>query len=200
MAYETEQIAAALAAARVGKGLSQRALSVASGLPQAQISRIEKGTVDLRLSSLVALARALDMEITLVPRKALPAVRSVVRSSEPAAGNKGSARALKALQSLQRTIAGLHDQARAPEEFARVQRQMRELQNFRLGAPQVEAMKKLQKDLEALRDQAARPAALRQALAQIKALRNAAAHAAEEPVVSTSVPAYTLDDEEGGNA
>lgn len=199
MTYETEQIAAALGAARVSKGLSQRALSEASGVPQAQISRIEKGAVDLRLSSLVALARGLDMELTLVPRKALPAVRSVVKSSGPAAGDKGSAQALKVLQNLQRTIAGLNDQARAPEELVQLQRQVRELQNFRLGAPQVEAMKKLQKDLEALRDQAARPAALHQVLKQLRALRNAAAHASEEPGGSTSVPAYTLDDEEGGN-
>jgi transcriptional regulator with XRE-family HTH domain len=198
MTYETEQIAAALGAARASKGLSQRALSEASGVPQAQISRIEQGAVDLRLSSLVALARALDMELALVPRKALPAVRSIVRSCAPVAGDRGSAQALKVLQRLERTIAGLHDQARAPEELVQLQRQLRELQSLRLGAPQVEAMKKLLKSLAALRDPVARPAALRSALAQLRALRNAAAQAAEAPSVSASAkPAYTLDEEEG---
>jgi transcriptional regulator with XRE-family HTH domain len=200
MHYENEEIAAALGVARVAKGFSQRALSQASGVPQAQISRIEKGVVDLRLSSLVALARALDLELTLIPRKALPAVRSVVRSSEPAAGDQGG-QARKALQSLQRTITALPDPTRDTTAFLQLQRQIREIQNLRLSVPQVEAVKKLRKDLAALRDGAALPDALHRAIAQIEALRNAAAHASEAPVVSSSVrPAYTLDEDEDGDA
>ncbi len=81
MTYATEHIAAGLKAARESKGLSQRELGAKSGVPQGHISRIENGAVDLRLSSLVALARALDLELTLIPRKIVPAVRSIVRSS-----------------------------------------------------------------------------------------------------------------------
>lgn len=201
MAYETEQMVAALRAARSNRGLSQRALSEASGVPQAQISRIEKGAVDLRLSSLVALARALDMELTLVPRNALPAVRSIVRSGEPAGGVGGSAHALEAVRSLRQTTDDLRDHARASTEFAQLQRLVRELRSSRLSVPQVEAVRKIQKDLEALRDQAARPEALRRAIAQIRVLRNAAAHASEEPPGSSSMkPAYTLDDEDDSDA
>jgi transcriptional regulator with XRE-family HTH domain len=79
-----ETFAKALKAARKSKGLSQRALSEMAGVPQAHISKIESGTVDLRLSSLIALARALDLELALVPRKAMPAVQSIVRGSGPA--------------------------------------------------------------------------------------------------------------------
>ncbi len=86
MRYATEQIAGILRAARENKGLSQRALSDKSGVPQGHISRIENGAVDLRLSSLIALARVLDLEVTLVPRKAVSAVRSVVRSVAPTSG------------------------------------------------------------------------------------------------------------------
>ncbi len=85
MAYTASHICAALKAAREAKPLSQRALSVRSGVPQAQISKFENGAVDLRLSSLVSLARALGLEIELIPRKALPAVRAVVRGGDAAA-------------------------------------------------------------------------------------------------------------------
>jgi transcriptional regulator with XRE-family HTH domain len=69
--------------ARQRKGLSQRDLSKQSGVPQGQISRIENGAVDLRLSSLIELGRALDLELILVPRKSVSAVRLLARSSEP---------------------------------------------------------------------------------------------------------------------
>ena len=82
MAFGTGSIAHHLQAARRDRGISQRALSELAGVPQSQISRIEAGTVDLRLSSLVALAHALDLELTLVPRKALPAVHAIARMQE----------------------------------------------------------------------------------------------------------------------
>ena len=81
MGYSIDHVARALRQAREGKGLSQRALSVASGVPQGHISKIEAGTVDLRLSSLVELARALDLELMLVPRQAVAAANAVVRAS-----------------------------------------------------------------------------------------------------------------------
>ena len=82
MRYKLEPIAHALKEARARKGLSQRELSQRSGIPQGQISKIEHGTVDLRTSSLIALARALDLELSLVPRKSLAAVHAVIRNSE----------------------------------------------------------------------------------------------------------------------
>ena len=81
MAYEAQEIAERLRAARGASGLSQRELSALAGIPQAQISRIEAGTVDLRVSSLVALVHALDLELALVPRKAVPAVRALTREA-----------------------------------------------------------------------------------------------------------------------
>lgn len=79
MIPEVEEIAAQFRAARARKGLSQRDLSARAGVPQSHISKIEKGAVDLRLSSLAAIAHALDLEIALVPRKAIPAVTAIVR-------------------------------------------------------------------------------------------------------------------------
>lgn len=81
MSYATEHIAKALREARAEKGLSQRALSIVAGVPQGHISKIETGAVDLRLSSLIELARALDLELELVPRNRLPALRSILRAA-----------------------------------------------------------------------------------------------------------------------
>lgn len=68
--------------ARKAKGLSQAALAKRAGVPQSHISRIETAGVDLRLSSLAELARALDLELMLVPRKAVPAARSLLRQAQ----------------------------------------------------------------------------------------------------------------------
>jgi len=81
MKYLNDHILKNLKEARQKKGLSQRALSAKSGVPQSHISKIESGVVDLRISSLIALARVLDLELELVPKKAIPAVKSIVRSS-----------------------------------------------------------------------------------------------------------------------
>jgi predicted transcriptional regulator len=58
-------------------GLSQRELSRQSGVPQSHISKIENGGVDLRLSSLVSIARVLELELELIPRKYLAVVNSI---------------------------------------------------------------------------------------------------------------------------
>ena len=81
MTYLNDQTLKSLREARQRKGFSQRELSAKSGLPQSHISKIESGAVDLRVSSLVALARVLDLELELVPKKTVPAVKSIVRSS-----------------------------------------------------------------------------------------------------------------------
>lgn len=67
--------------ARIAKQLSQRQLSKLAGVPQAHISKIENNQVDLRFSSLIALANALDLEVALVPRQAMPAVMSISRQA-----------------------------------------------------------------------------------------------------------------------
>ncbi len=81
MAYETDDILRTLRNARTGNNLSQRDLSARIGVPQSHISKIESGATDLRLSSLVELARALNYELVLVPRKLLPAVEAIVAHS-----------------------------------------------------------------------------------------------------------------------
>jgi len=81
MHYAIQDIITALKGARKAKGLSQRDLSALTGVPQSHISKIENGGTDIRLSSLIELARALDHELRLIPRKALPAVEAIAEST-----------------------------------------------------------------------------------------------------------------------
>jgi transcriptional regulator with XRE-family HTH domain len=77
MSHSNESLIAALKAARVARGFSQRELSARSGVPQSHISKIENGGADLRMSSLIELARALEFELVLVPRRLIPAVKGL---------------------------------------------------------------------------------------------------------------------------
>lgn len=82
MIPQKEGIPYQLKTAREASGLSQRALTTMTGLQQAQISKIENGSVDPRLNSLIAMARALELELILVPRRSLPALNSVLNEKE----------------------------------------------------------------------------------------------------------------------
>jgi HTH-type transcriptional regulator/antitoxin HipB len=72
-----KSIATLIKRAREDKGLSQRALGERVGLPQSHLSKIESGAVDLQTSNLMQIARALDLELTLIPRAALPVVQAL---------------------------------------------------------------------------------------------------------------------------
>jgi transcriptional regulator with XRE-family HTH domain len=74
-----EYLTKSLKSARQEKKLSQRALSLKIGIQQTQISRIESGLADLRVSTLVELARSLDLEVMLIPRSLFPAVNSITQ-------------------------------------------------------------------------------------------------------------------------
>ena len=87
MNYSTQELLASLKALRLKKGLSQRALSVKVGVPQSHISRIENGMVDLQLSSFIEIARALELELVLVPPSLLPTVR-YLQNPSPGAEQK----------------------------------------------------------------------------------------------------------------
>ncbi len=78
MAYSIQLLTDALKWAREKRGLSQRAFSREIGVPQSRISKIESGAVDLRTSNLLELSRALGLEVMLVPRQLVPAVKSVI--------------------------------------------------------------------------------------------------------------------------
>ncbi len=79
MLYAIKELMDQLKAARKNKGMSQRAFARAIGMPQSRLSKIENGRIDPRTSSLLELARLLDLELMLIPRQAVPAVSTLVR-------------------------------------------------------------------------------------------------------------------------
>lgn len=222
MTYAIEDIARTLKKARERKGLSQRALSARSGIHQYQISKIENGAVDLRLSSLIELARALDLELTLVPRKSVSAVKSIVRSSEPKAA------AAPALKELNRTLNMVKDfHAAYPDlsELNKLQNTIQSLKNLQGIGKELEALREISKpvrelqkltettrklaeatklpteQLRALREATMLPAeqlrALQEATNAARKLRNQLVHNIPE-APSLPRPAYSLDEDDDG--
>lgn len=97
MIYAVEPLCEALKSAREEKALSQRALGKSAGMPQAQISKIENAAVDMKTSTLIELARALDLEVMLVPRKHVPGVKAIIGASSALSGKNGPQRPAYAL-------------------------------------------------------------------------------------------------------
>ena len=62
---------------RETKGLTQSEMGVRIGQPQSAVSRIERGG-DLRVSTLLEMARVLELEPMLVPKHLIPAAKALV--------------------------------------------------------------------------------------------------------------------------
>ena len=73
---------------RLAKHLNQTELAKKLGIRQSQISDLERGTVDPRLSTVQDVARVLDLELMLVPRQLLPVVKGLIRAKNAAAENR----------------------------------------------------------------------------------------------------------------
>ena len=199
MSYATEHIAESLKAARERKGLSQRALSAKAGVPQSHISKIESGAVDLRLSSLVELARVLDLELTLVPRKKLPAVRAIIRGDDDGHRDVQSARkATNLLQRLDDQIAALPSETRSEIVVQELQRRARELMHFKLSADDLVQLQEASAAVQEFLSDPRNLEAVEQAQSQLRMLRNALAHGAGVSTPSLPRPAYRLDGDDRG--
>jgi transcriptional regulator with XRE-family HTH domain len=200
MTADTDEIAEALLKARQTKGLSQRALSQRAGVPQGHISNIERGAVDLRLSSLVAIARALDLELALVPRKSLPAVKSIARGATLGRPIQDAA-ARNALNMLSRLIVSASaDPNRAIDHLGMISQRVRALEALPLThadlATLVEAGDALAESLGHANRVKARAASQR-ATDLLTSLRNAHMRdvAATTSLSEPPRPAYSLDED-----
>lgn len=200
MGYATEHIAESLKAARERKGLSQRALSAKAGVPQSHISKIENGAVDLRLSSLVELARFLDLELALIPRKKLPAVRAIIRGDDDDGQRdvQSARKAANMLQRLEDQIAELPSETRSEIPVQVIQRRARELMHFRLSADDLVHLKKASAAMQEFLSDPRNLEAVEQAERQLRLLRNVLAHGAGASAPSLPRPAYRLDGDDHG--
>jgi len=209
VAATTQVLAQILQAARERKGLSQRALAAKLGVRQSYVSRIETASIDPKASSLTEIARTLDLELVLLPRRLLPAVQALQRQDEPNDSVKfeDSIRdRLNRIRHQLRTIEGL---AGEPKALTFLDKVIEELIPLRFGAlagvqiqtlleqignmlnqirrtPHPSVDKQISKETLITIDRLAR---------ELRAIRNRLAHpAAEQP--SRSAPAYRLDTED----
>jgi hypothetical protein len=131
-----------------------------------------------------------------VPRKAVSAVQSVVRASEPVAISRDAGAALKELQRIEQQFSSLAQIDKMSEEYAQFQRYLRDLPNFQLDRSNLNALSALRKAVQAIEDTNATDS-VRRALTELQALRNNLAHSSVTLArLDTVKPAYTLDDED----
>ena len=189
-------------------------MSKRTGVPQSHISKIESGGADIRLSSLTKLARALDLDLKLIPRKAVPAVDNVVRSIVPTVAATPAIKELnrtldtvrnlcivypdlselKKLQDSFQTLKNLHNVGKELEALRDIGKPIRELQQTYKNL--AKAGQRSAEQLKAIHYAATIPAeqlqALREAASTAQNLRNQLVHAnPEQP--SLPRPAYRLD-------
>ena len=194
MNYAANHIMSALKTAREKKGISQRELSAKAGVPQAQISRFENGDVDIRLSSLVSLGRALDLEIELVPRKAVSAVESIVRAATSSERTIQTTRTLNDVAKLVRTLKAVRSPEISSVAMEKALSHLRLLERFQPTTEQLEAVKRFNDTLAKTKLLDLDPEVFARHAKAIEHIRNQVAHTA--PPVSLPKPAYALDDEE----
>ena len=197
MAYATEHIAGRLRAAREAMGLSQRDLSARSGVPQSHISKIENGTVDLRLSSLVELARILDLEFSLVPRKLLPAVDAILQGAgDEIIDGASHRRADRELANLRNIVGTLPENLFNQIEIGNYNRVLRELAHMRLTKTDLDTLRHL---ADTIRRTGAEPGSrniIHQSLLEMQKLRNQIAHGKGDREGESVRPAYSLDEDD----
>ncbi len=183
-------VASMLRAARVAKGWSQRELSGRAGLPQAQISKIENADVDPQISTLMELARSLDLDLQFVPRVALTAVEATVKDAVRRANERDIVGSLNALARLaSASAAGLKaDDLRLTVEALRtiVPALGTEVVRYVLGQSSEQLVRAVEggdvDSIERTRETVTR---------NLRSLYDTHAEAASE-----SRPAYSLDDED----
>jgi transcriptional regulator with XRE-family HTH domain len=194
--YGLKSLAEAIRQARLAKKWSQRDLSARAHLTQAQISRIENGEVDLQVSTLIELARSLDLDLQLVPRSALVAVEATVRSAK----ERTDERSFRNLLATLRILSERAQQA-APgrEDIASIASSLHELEPLApalRGAFLTADLERLRTNLEGFLNYppAERPShakTYRDAAVWLKQVRNSLMHAPH-----AERPAYSLDDED----
>lgn len=209
---QNREIIEAIKNARKAKGLSQTSFGELIGLPQSHISKIEKGSVDIKLSSLIQIARALDLEVKLVPKKALPAVESIVAGFP----QDRTAPALSVIRGAQKALDHIRHAAHIPknhvEVFEQIDRALKGVQalNYDTDAYvrlekavspilHINIPAKLPNLIEGLNDNSSETAKLVGKLARVaknlRELRNSLVHRHEQADLLER-PAYSLEDDD----
>lgn len=197
MSAGIDEIAASIRAARQAKALTQKELGQRVGLPQSHISKIEKGAVDLQLSSLVEITRALDLEVKLVPRKALAAVEGAIRVHGTTGETSRALNLLNEQAQLAERIKGRFPDLSQIEDF---QNAIRNIPRLQFDAAQLKALeealqpaKRLKSLIDAQGSAAKLAKQLEEATSSLRHFRNNQVHT---PLIETrrQLPAYRLEE------
>lgn len=191
MIYEMEALATTLKQARKRKGLSQRQLSALSGVPQSHISKIEKAGVDLRISSLSAIANALDLELTLIPKKIVPAVKSISKTIAPSPiVTPEVANILGQIAKQVETVRNLKIDPSIIDGLARAYRELKMFENL---IPNVEQLQKISEVMKTIKAGNASET-VKRATERMAQIRNKIAHSAPKiSEIEHFKPKYQLD-------
>jgi len=203
MGYQTEDVVHSLKVARESKRFSQRALSKKVGLTQSHISKIENGAVDLQLSNLIELARALDLEVILVPRKLVTTVQGMVRSTVPAPQEARKANQVKnELDKMQKEVANLQQAYPQIEEFPRMRNVLKDLQSMSAVKDEFGRVSAIVKQLKELKlgvfEVPEMPdvklSGIQKVMEQLQVMRNTLTHSTRAlESVNSTLQAYSLD-------
>lgn len=193
MTYKTEHLIRQLRTAHEAQKMSQRELSARSGLTQSHISQIERGTMEPGLGSLVDVARALDLEIVLAPKKLMPAIRNILDSAS-ASSDVLTSDQRKLVGRLERWFAQHRGGFGSASEADTLKDSLALLRHLPLSAEEMDTFNEATARID--RWQADPPS--RQELSRIaravRHLRNAAVHRDRDDAVPRS--AYALDEED----
>jgi len=199
MTYAIQPFANAVKQARVAKGMSQRDLSAVAGIPQGHISKIERGTVDLKLSSLIGLSRLLDLEVVLVPRRLVPVVESLVRGSltEQQPESTPSPRALEGLRRIGSAASSLQDKHVDDEALNRIIHLVAQLRHMNLASREGRRIDRIARMMELQQGEATTSAAIQKVERRLQDLRNALARRMTSTDIDrASLPAYRLEEDD----
>ncbi|NRP75763.1 hypothetical protein ILFOPFJJ_06686 [Ensifer psoraleae] len=196
MVYKTEHITQQIRAAREAQQISQRELSARSGLTQSHISQIERGTMEPGLSKLVDVARALDLEIVLAPKKLMPAVRNILESAS-ASGEVLTSDQRKLVGRLERWFAQYKDAVAPASEADAFKNSLALLRHLPLSADELDRLRQATERLENILTHSLSQQELREIGREVRLLRNSAVHRDRDHAIPRS--AYALD-EDGDNA
>jgi transcriptional regulator with XRE-family HTH domain len=189
MAYQSEELIREVQGQRIKEAMSQRALAARSGLTQAHISQIETGRLEPGLSSFIQMARALDLEVVLVPKKLLPAVEGILR---PAADDFSPEDGQSALFAKgERFIAKRKKLEGSSAILDRIAEYLRFLKQVRLRKDDLAIVTDAIETLGLIRGQPESRARLENIATMLRNVRNHIAHPVEAPR-----PAYALDGDE----
>jgi transcriptional regulator with XRE-family HTH domain len=189
MSYQSEELIREVQGQRVKAALSQRALAARSGLTQAHISQIETGRLEPGLSSFIQMARALDLEVVLVPKKLLPAVQGILRPSADDLSPEDWQSALFAKG--ERFIAKQKKLEGRSATLDRLEEYLRFLKQVRLRKDDFAAVTDAIETLGQLKGSPDSRARLENITTMLRNVRNHIAHPVEAPR-----PAYALDGED----